>query len=263
MTTLTVGQCLTSFNNEYVVSAVNLTDGKISYTILGLNAPTSAPLLETSLRFYRVIDKTLSLDELRARRQVVQNVTDQREAIHQAKEAARQLENKRVSADPENAGLLTTDTESNTTKLAAKNIRILLKKHFPGVKFSVRMRDYNAIYVSWTDGATKAAVEAIIDHFQEGNFNGMEDIYEYNDCVFNRVYGGVKYLFCDRSHSDELIAEAIAKLRSRFGENAVSVDITPAEYRKGALWNRNLNCFANGIQAEINKQVADIDKSKH
>ncbi len=38
MTTLTVGQCLTSFNNEYVVSAVNLADDKISYTILGLNA---------------------------------------------------------------------------------------------------------------------------------------------------------------------------------------------------------------------------------
>nr|WP_319381993.1 hypothetical protein [Klebsiella pneumoniae] len=120
MTTLTVGQCLTSFNNEYVVSAVNLADGKISYTILGLNAPTCAPLLETSLRFYQVIDKTLSLDELRARRQVVQSVTDQREARHQAKEDARQLANERASADPENAGLLTTATESNTTKLAAK-----------------------------------------------------------------------------------------------------------------------------------------------
>ncbi|WP_240935401.1 hypothetical protein [Citrobacter sp. Y3] len=34
MTTLTVGQCLTSFKNEYVVSAVNLADDKISYTIL-------------------------------------------------------------------------------------------------------------------------------------------------------------------------------------------------------------------------------------
>ncbi|MEN1695830.1 LPD29 domain-containing protein, partial [Pseudomonas aeruginosa] len=112
------------------------------------NAPTCAPLLETSLRFYQVIDKTLSLDELRARRQVVQSVTDQREARHQAKEDARQLANERASADPENAELLTTATESNTTKLAAKNIRILLKKHFPGVKFTVRMRDYNALYVS-------------------------------------------------------------------------------------------------------------------
>ncbi|WP_250190003.1 hypothetical protein [Escherichia coli] len=35
--------------------------------------------------------------------------------------------NERASADQENAGLLTTATESNTTKLAAKNIRILLK----------------------------------------------------------------------------------------------------------------------------------------
>jgi uncharacterized FlaG/YvyC family protein len=89
---------------------------------------------------------------------IVQSVTDH-ERDTRRKEDARQLANERASADPENAGLLTTATESNTTKLAAKNIRILLKKHFPGVKFSVRMRDYNALYVSWTDGPTKEAVE--------------------------------------------------------------------------------------------------------
>ncbi|WP_267436666.1 LPD29 domain-containing protein [Erwinia psidii] len=216
MTTLKVGQCLTSFNNEYVVSTVKLADGKISYTILGLNAPTSAPLLETSLRFYQVIDKTLSLDELRARRQVVQSVTDQREARHQAKEAARQLANERASTDPENVELLTTATERNTTKLAAKNIRILLKKNFPGVKFSVRMRDYNALYVSWTDGPTKEAVEGITNKFEEGSVNTIEDIYEYNITGFHRVYGGVKYLFYSRDLTDALIAESIELLRKEY-----------------------------------------------
>ena len=261
MTTLTVGQCLTSFNNEYVVSAVNLADGKISYTILGLNAPTCAPLLETSLRFYQVIDKTLSLDELRARRQVVQSVTDQREARHQAKEDARQLANERASADPENAGLLTTATESNTTKLAAKNIRILLKKHFPGVKFSVRMRDYNALYVSWTDGPTKEAVEAITDKFEEGSVNSMEDIYEYNITGFHRVYGGVKYLFCSRDLTDALIAESIDLLRKEYGETTIPADVTLEAYKSGALVGRGHDCFTWGLAAQIRINAGKVDKS--
>ncbi|ELV0485909.1 hypothetical protein SFE90_005030 [Salmonella enterica] len=262
MTTLTVGQCLTSFNNEYVVSAVNLADGKISYTILGLNAPTSAPLLETSLRFYRVIDKTLSLDELRARRQVVQNVTDQREARHQAKEAARIAADEQESNNPDNAGLLTTDAESNTTNLAAKNIRILLKKHFPGVKFSVRKRDYTCINVSWTDGPTREAVEAIVDKFQEGSFNGMEDIYEYNHSAFNRVYGGVQYLFCSRDVSDELIAESIDLLRQKYGETTIPADVTLEAYKSGALSGRGHDCFTYGLASEIRTNALKVDKSK-
>ncbi|ENT8789986.1 hypothetical protein ACFGH8_004509 [Escherichia coli] len=228
MTTLTVGQCLTSFNNEYVVSAVNLADGKISYTILGLNAPTCAPLLETSLRFYQVIDKTLSLDELRARRQVVQSVTDQREARHQAKEDARQLANERASADPENAGLLTTATESNTTKLAAKNIR---------------------------------TVEAITDKFEEGSVNSMEDIYEYNITGFHRVYGGVKYLFCSRDLTDALIAESIDLLRKEYGETTIPADVTLEAYKSGALAGRGHDCFTWGLAAQIRINAGKVDKS--
>lgn len=263
MTTLTVGQCLTSFNNEYVVSAINLAEGKITYSILGLNAPTSSVLLETSMRFYQVIDKTLSLDELRARRQVVQNVIDQREARHQAEETARIAANELESNNPDNAGLLTTATESNTTNLAAKNIRILLKKHFPGVKFSVRKRDYTCINVSWTDGPTRDTVEAIVDKFQEGNFNGMEDIYEYNDSAFNRVYGGVKYLFCSRDVSDELIAESIEQLRKKYGESTIPADVTLATYKSGALSGRGHACFNYGLASEIRTNALKIDKSTH
>lgn len=261
MNTLTVGQCITSFNNEYVVSAINLTDGKISYIILGLNAPSSTLLLETSLSFYRVTDKILSLDELRARRQVVQGVTDQQEEILRAKEEARQLANERANAEPENAGLLTTANESNTTKLAAKNIRILLKKHFPGVKFSVRMRDYNAIYVSWTDGPTKEAVEAITDKFEEGGVNSMEDMYEYNITGFHRVYGGVKYLFCTRDLTDALIAESIELLRKEYGETIIPADVTLEAYKSGALAGCERDRFTYGLASEIRTNAQKLDKA--
>lgn len=169
--------------------------------------------------------------------------------------------NERASADQENAGLLTTATESNTTKLAAKNIRILLKKHFPGVKFSVRMRDYNALYVSWTDGPTKEAVEAITDKFEEGSVNSMEDIYEYNITGFHRVYGGVKYLFCSRDLTDALIAESIELLRKEYGETTIPADVTLEAYKSGALAGRGHDRFTWGLATQIRINAGKVDKS--
>lgn len=261
MTTLTVGQCLISFNKEYVVSTVSLSDGKISYIILGLDAPTLALLPETSLRFYQVIDKTLSLDELRARRQVVQNVTDQREVRHYAEKAACIAADEQERNNQDNSGLLTTDTEINTTNLAAKNIRILLKKHFPGIKFSVRKRDHTCINVSWTDGPTRDEVETIVNKFQEGNFNGLEDIYEYSNSAFNRVYGGVKYLFCTRNMSDELIAEAIDLLRQKYGETTIPADVTLEAYNSGALNQKGYDRFTYGLASEIYANALRMKKS--
>ena len=169
--------------------------------------------------------------------------------------------NERASADQENAGLLTTATESNTTKLAAKNIRILLKKHFPGVKFSVRMRDYNALYVSWTDGPTKEAVEAITDKFEEGSVNSMEDIYEYNITGFHRVYGGVKYLFCSRDLTDALIAESIELLRKEYGETTIPADVTLEAYKSGALAGCGHDRFTWGLATQIRINAGKVDKS--
>lgn len=260
MKTLSVGQCLTSYDNTYVIGAISLENGKTSYTMLGLTVPTRSVVQETSLQFYRVADRVLSIEELRERRYEVQNHINSCEARHQAQENARREADELENNNPDNAGLLTTETESNTTTLATKNIRILLKKHFPGLKFSVRKRDYNAIYVSWTDGATKAAVDAVIDKFQEGNYDSMAECYEYSGAAFNRVYGGVKYLFCERSLSDDLIAEAIGKLRNEYGDKLVPVDVTLETYKKGAFSMRGHEYFSHGLSAEIRKVAHGIDK---
>jgi hypothetical protein len=94
---------------------------------------------------------------------------------------------------------------------AAKNIRIELKKVFPNIKFSVTTQRYvggNNISVRWTDGVTRKKVEHIIGKYQYGEFNGMEDIYEYNNSLFNDIFGAAKFVFATRDVTPPLYSKA-------------------------------------------------------
>ena len=57
----------------------------------------------------------------------------------------------------------------------AKMLRKDLKAAFPGVKFSVRKRDYDCVTIDWTDGPTNEAVEAVANKYSGGGFDGMID----------------------------------------------------------------------------------------
>ncbi len=85
----------------------------------------------------------------------------------------------------------------------AANIRIELKRAFPSIKFAVRSehRGSSSINIGWTDGPTTEQVEKITGKYQEGNFNGMEDIYEYNHANWPEVFGGARYVFENRHES--------------------------------------------------------------
>lgn len=61
----------------------------------------------------------------------------------------------------------------------AKLLRVALKKAFPKVKFSVRGKSYSggaSITVGWTDGPTAKMVDAVIEPFACGGFDGMIDM---------------------------------------------------------------------------------------
>jgi len=91
--------------------------------------------------------------------------------------------------------------------IGAKNIRIELKLAFPGHKFSVVSESFSmgdAIRVHWTDGPKTEDVEQITSKYQEGHFNGMEDIYEYDrENVWADVFGSAKYVSESREYSGE------------------------------------------------------------
>lgn len=97
----------------------------------------------------------------------------------------------------------------NTNKklTAAQMIRQILKDTFKGQKFSVTS-DYNSIRISYKDGVSSKKVEEVTDPFVMGSFNGMEDIYEYDNR--NSEIPQVKYIFVEREMSAS-IGESIAK----------------------------------------------------
>lgn len=66
----------------------------------------------------------------------------------------------------------------------AKMIRPLLRKAFPGVKFSVRSDRYAggaSVDISWTDGPTSNSVDRLIKGFAGARFDGMDDLKYHAD----------------------------------------------------------------------------------
>ena len=67
---------------------------------------------------------------------------------------------------------------------AAKQIKTILKKAFPKTKFRVVSDSFaggDSVNIRWEDGPTDDAVRELTHQYQEGHFNGMEDIYEYSN----------------------------------------------------------------------------------
>jgi hypothetical protein len=105
------------------------------------------------------------------------------------------------------AFLQTTASGCRCHVLGAKNIRAELKRAFPGVKFSVTSDSYtggNSIDVHWQAGPITEDVKKITDKYQEGHFDGMEDIYESSGDMWPEIYGGAKYVMEARGFPAEL-----------------------------------------------------------
>jgi hypothetical protein len=78
---------------------------------------------------------------------------------------------------------------------AAKNIRIELARAFPSIEFKVRSKRFSMgddIRVSWADGPTSAQVDAIINRYRAGTFDGMTDSYDYEHSAWTDAFGDAK-----------------------------------------------------------------------
>lgn len=89
--------------------------------------------------------------------------------------------------------------------LCAASIRTELKNNFPTYKFSVTSDNFSggdSVHISWKDGPTTKQVDSIVNKYQYGHFNGMEDIYEYS----NNIEGlpQTKYVSTSREINPEL-----------------------------------------------------------
>lgn len=115
-------------------------------------------------------------------------------------------------------------------KLAAINIRKLLKQAFKSVKFSVTS-DYNSARVSWTDGPTVDQVQAVVGRFDIGQSDSQSDYFYTTETAFSKLFGGVQYLTTRRDHTDTLITRAIAEA---FHGREAPQDATPKDWRSAS-----------------------------
>lgn len=102
--------------------------------------------------------------------------------------------------------------------LTAQAIRQELKTAFPQIKFRVTSKSYSggdSVDIDWTDGVTTKEVEAITNKYQYGNFNGMEDIYEYSNS--RNDIPQAKYIFANRSASETVWEKLMAEVGDSSG----------------------------------------------
>lgn len=102
--------------------------------------------------------------------------------------------------------------------LVAKNIRALLKKHFPGVPFSVKADSgtisacVRVTWDAWPDSPEPNAVQTLIEAFKAGTFDGHTDSYTYtNDPdrrAFQKLFGSVEYV---RANAQKVTPEQLVE----------------------------------------------------
>lgn len=129
-------------------------------------------------------------------------------AREETKAKAREAERARIEA--EYPQLHKVDGRHGGGVHAAKNIRILLKQCFKGIKFSVRS-DYSSCRVNWTDGPTEAQVKEVIGRFDIGAADYSTDYFYIVSTAWSDTFGGVQYLFTSREESPELVAKALTE----------------------------------------------------
>lgn len=123
---------------------------------------------------------------------------------------------------------------------AAKNIRLVLKNEFPGIKFRVTS-DYSSVNVKWTDGPTAAQVDQALAPFDIGHSDSQSDYFYTTSTRFSDTFGGVQYLFTSRTLSDAAIGTSLIAV---FGPNGPSVE----DYRKGRAWHEVQHGTFTGAQ---------------
>ena len=245
---------------KVVLDGVGVQGGQARYDVVFENGAVSHQLPEGIMRG---IQWKLS-DEVAGPEQIAAALAHSAVVKAQAAASAEQNNNDLVArieslkTDPAFSHLSQGD-DNWSGKLAAKNIRADLRLKFNGVKFSVRVTHYGSLSIRWEDGPTVAAIKEVVDKYESGSFNGMEDIYEHAASAWNNVYGGVKDLNTNRSFSADLCACAISEVFQKYAANLEGVAVPTAEdFDNGATWYVHVSGANDNLQILIHKALAQM-----
>ncbi|MCZ4061005.1 hypothetical protein O3W44_20845 [Pantoea sp. LMR881] len=191
---------------------------------------------------------------------IVKHAESEERRMQQEKEEAERLyanECERLKTAPEYAAL---SQDKKGAVQVTSNIRKELKARFPGVKFSVRKRSYDSVSINWMDGPTEEEVKAVTDKYKDSYFYGMQDMSISCASPFNRIYGGVGYIFTDRDYSDGMKQKAVDIIAKKYGGSLEGEEITLSRFNTGELYRVGRDYFwhSQGVQGEINRTLAEI-----
>jgi hypothetical protein len=106
-----------------------------------------------------------------------------------------------------------------TSKEKAKEIRAQLKATFPGIKFWVTSK--NSINISWIDGPTRQAVEAIANQYQSiARCEATGDI----------LSGGNTYVFAERRYSESALKQGLSTVESKNMSYLSEIDFSAVSF---------------------------------
>ncbi len=133
--------------------------------------------------------------------------------------------------------------ERSTQAKAAAMIRKHLKTEYPHTTFKVTSRGFaggDSVDIRWTDGPTTKEVQAFTGQFQYGNFDGMQDLYEYTNTRDDIPQS--KYVHCQQGHSAAAYRDMVSILNElrnwnlQVDENAGYNTIVDGDHHTGNGW---------------------------
>lgn len=273
MNTLVVGTrvyCALSFAGAGVIFSVNGKQDPSSIRVLGGGVGVSGGNAEFDVVFesgsisrrvpeaivrgiqWRIPDDELATaDEIKELLQRAERVRAEKEASEKAEKAVFAATVERYKSDP-SLSHLTQGDDPYSGKLAAKNIRIELKRAFPAVKFSVRKTSAGNLSVNWIDGPTEPQVSSLLSRFKGGYFDGMQDMYVSELSPFVVVFGGADYVGASRDYSDEHLQRAIDSVFVDYAGNLREIDKPSLElFKSGSLYRQDVPGLFDNLQSLI------------
>lgn len=146
--------------------------------------------------------------------------------------------------------------ELSETAKCSKAIREELKKKFPGVKFKVNSGGGSAINIYYVDGPSYESVDKIVGKYEMGHFDGMTDMYEYDNR--REDIPQVKYIFITREISLEYGQEALDEFNRYWDRNeqpniqdSYYFDIPVISSIQDTDWNLQWSRFINKYNFNI------------
>lgn len=141
----------------------------------------------------------------------------------------------------------------------AAAIRRKLARTFPCEKFSVTSECFaggDSVRVSWTDGPIADLVDTIVNQYEHGSFDSMDDCYHYRAIDPALDCPGVKYLHTRREMSDARRTEIEQAARISCG-GQLPLNLWGSEFCPKKFEASHQELWAEAYRAEFDRQQGD------